>query len=172
MEKDITNAPEEVKVEPVENSQYVPLFIAKSLSILIALFGALALIVLTILMFGASIGNLVPDGDSEEVSDEVIEQRLNESLPPVNIGTATDISVSDSTESIIELFEENDAVANNYWEFRSILSNNTSFFVEVVGVDTVIDSPNQIGSDTVAILTDGESTCEIALEGELTATCK
>lgn len=167
MEKDIIDAPEET-VKPVENSQYVPLFIAKSISILIGLFGALALIVLTILMLGSSIGNIT----SDEVSDEEIEQRLNESLPPVAIGTAKDISVSNSTESIIELFEENDAVANNYWEFRSILATNTSYFVEVVGEDILIDSPNQIGSDTVAILTDGESTCEIALDGELTATCQ
>lgn len=156
---------------PKSSGYYVPLLIAKIVSKLLWVFGILGLSVFIIVQLFTNLGGIV--GDVGALSDKVVQERLNETFPEVQIGTATDMGAVDSTKAIVDLFNENDAIdaTATYWEFRNILSTNAAHFVEVVGSDVVINSPNQLGSDTIVTVSDGVEYCEIALDGKFTTTC-
>lgn len=156
-----------------KKSRYWSLVIAKLLSLLIMIFGGLAVLALLgIHLMSAFSSSSTSYGSEEEeiVDDYVVEQRLHENLPPVELGTG-DYSVEESAENIVSIFDENNAVSSNYWEFRNVLSHNAKYFVDSVGTGVVIDSPNQIGSDVEVILTNGQEICSIALERTLSYSC-
>ena len=151
-------------------SQYWPVMIANLIAFLLQIFGGLAIIILIISAFLQS--PLVTGGlNNDKEEDALVEQRLNEQFPELQIGTA-DLSVEESVENIVSLFEENNVQADTYWMFRTVISQNAQYFVDQVGSQVFVDSPNQLGKDTKVLATDGVTHCVIWLRGDLTYECE
>lgn len=175
-EKDVTAVTPSSRGKTQKSSSYGSVAFAYFLTRLIIPLGILGLILLGLVQFG----NLFKDGNNpfsasssetvEEVVVPVTQDELNSTVPSIQIGTGMD-DAETSAKNIIGAFVYNNTIPGSYWGFRVKIADNADELAGQIGSEVIIDSPNQLGSDTEAIFSDRNTTCVVQLVGELTYEC-
>lgn len=91
--------------------------------------------------------------------DETAANTLaNETFPPLQIGTGN-YTAEETTDNLTGLLSGTSV--GYYWQFRTAVAQNVEKYSEMIGTDVTISSPNEMGSDTQFVVTDGETTCNV-----------